>query len=220
MGRGLPDDALLNFHLIIALIYTAASGAFALSVAYERGAANLRRTALCDELTGLFNRRAFDDKVRTLLAARETGPFAVALFDLDHFKRINDVYGHAAGDAALQAFARICTESLRDTDFLARIGGEEFAVILPRTSEGKALAVVERIRTAVKGQQIAYGDARFGLTFSAGVYHSSSGAEGYDTLMRVADDFLYEAKKAGRDTVVSHPADAGSEVTATPTMPA
>jgi diguanylate cyclase (GGDEF)-like protein len=201
MGRGLPQDLLLEIHLTVALFHTVASGAFALSIAYERSTMDLRRAALRDPLTDLHNRRAFEARMREMIARGDSQPFAVALVDIDHFKQINDRYGHAAGDAALRDLARICRETLRKSDLVARMGGEEFAALLPDISAEKAYEVVDRLRRAVSEHEICHEGHRFRLTLSAGLSHSGDGADDFDAVMKAADDQLYRAKRAGRDRV-------------------
>lgn len=198
--RHLPDDPLLEIHLLLAVFALAASGAFALSIAYERGAAELLRMAHHDDLTGIANRRAFEERLRGELDAHRT-PFAVVLLDIDHFKTINDRFGHAAGDAALRACARTCRTVLRNNDFIARIGGEEFALILPDVDSEKAYEISDRVRRAVGGTSIDWQGHRFRLTLSAGIYHSSAGDLDFDSIMRMADEQLYLAKDHGRDRV-------------------
>jgi predicted signal transduction protein with EAL and GGDEF domain len=128
-----PQQQMLEIHLLIAILHVVGTGAFALSLAYERGAARLRYTATHDSLTGLMNRSAFEAAARQRIERRD-GRFAFALIDIDHFKRINDFYGHAAGDTALRTCAETCRQQLRASDIIARVGGEEFAIILDDVS--------------------------------------------------------------------------------------
>lgn len=155
----------------------------------------VERLAVTDELTGIANRRSMQvltDR-SVALSSRQLTPFSVAILDIDHFKAVNDDLGHAAGDAALQAFARIASATLRDTDSLGRWGGEEFLLLLPGTAEGFG-SVLDRIRTGVRDACL---DAR-PVTFSAGVAHHQPG-ETTDALLARADAALYAAKEAGRD---------------------
>lgn len=197
----LPDDLLLKVHLALALLHIAATGSFALSLAYERDAVRLRRLAMYDSLTGLLNRSAFEARVREFLASGRRHDFAIVLFDLDHFKRINDTYGHAVGDEALRACARVFIESLRSSSVVARWGGEEFAAILTNISAADAFAVAERVRRRIRATIIRSGSHEIRVTVSAGVCHSSSGLEDFDELLRKADAGLYTAKHNGRDRV-------------------
>lgn len=195
----LPQDLMLQIHLFVALLHTSATGAFALSIAYERSAIDLRQAALRDPLTGTYNRRAFEMQLESHLANRDE--FAIVIFDIDHFKDVNDRFGHAAGDAALRVCVETLIQAFRSKDFVARIGGEEFAVILPDTSAAGALDLSERVRRMVAEQQIDYDGHRFSITLSGGVVHNSSGLGDISALMKAADTGLYRAKHGGRDRV-------------------
>lgn len=163
--------------------------------------AQLKALARTDELTRLPNRRAWDEELRRelALAGREGRPLCLAILDLDRFKRFNDRFGHDAGDALLKASARAWKEELRASDFLARHGGEEFAILLMGHSPDEAVAVAERMRAATPSSQ----------TCSVGVAFWD-GAETAGAVMRRADAALYAAKRRGRDrvTVAEPPAPA------------
>jgi diguanylate cyclase (GGDEF)-like protein len=195
----LPEDPMLLAGVFGGLFHTTASGAFALSIAYERSAIGLREAALRDPLTKLYNRRAFGERLQRQL--QDDAEFAIVILDIDHFKVVNDRYGHVAGDAALCACAETIVQALRTHDFVARIGGEEFAAILPHTSAAGALEVVERVRDTVAARDIVSHGVRFRVTLSGGVAHSSSGLNDMDKLMKMADAGLYRAKKAGRNRI-------------------
>ncbi len=159
----------------------------------------LEHAALTDKLTGIANRRAFDEQLDlTIDHAAEDGGGCVALFDLDHFKRVNDLHGHAAGDAVLRRFAEIARGRLREHDLIARYGGEEFAIILPGASLEQARIVCDRLRTAVSDAVIEMGGCEIRVTVSGGVsqYGATSAAR---TVMADADAALYNAKLSGRD---------------------
>lgn len=205
LGDSLPYDTLLVLHLVLATIHTTSSGGFALSLAHERNAAGLKRAASEDFLTGMLNRGAFEARLRHRLESSEYTPFALVLLDIDHFKRINDGHGHAAGDAALRTCAGAIRDTLRESDFVGRIGGEEFAVFLDEVTRAQALAITERVRRAVAGLPMEFAGRPFRLTISAGLCHSSGGRD-FDLLMRNADAMLYEAKSGGRNRVVSEAA--------------
>lgn len=166
---------------------------------------NRRMAALAatDHLTGTFNRRRIGEIGNDAFAAfRSFGlPLSVALLDLDHFKRINDLHGHATGDAALRAVADALTSQLRDTDRLGRYGGEEFAVVLPRADAREAVAVVERLRAAVAGLQLGRLGIKERLTLSAGVAAARPGDAHFGELLNRADAALYRAKEDGRNRV-------------------
>ncbi len=196
-----PDDFRLQIHLAMALFHTTASGAFALSIAYERSARELLQTAMSDDLTGLPNRRAFVARLRALIDAPEQPRFAVALFDIDHFKRINDEHGHGGGDEALRACASIFARRLPEGAFVARIGGEEFGVLLPNASPAESRRAADQLRQSIKDAVISYDGRRMPLTVSAGICHSEGAPRAFDAIMRAADARLYDAKDAGRDRV-------------------
>lgn len=164
----------------------------------------VRRQATTDELTGLVNRRRFMEALEAEVDRSRLfkTPFAVVLADLDDFKRINDDHGHHAGDNALRSFGGLLAEQIRDFDVAGRLGGEEFAVLLPQTNVGEAMAVAGRIRDALTAARIDVGDGvSVRLTASFGVADSGSSAS-TDELLRRADDALYSAKRAGKDRYV------------------
>ena len=152
--------------------------------------------AYTDQLTGLSNRRAFLAEFDRRMASGAHG--CVAMLDLDHFKRINDVYGHDAGDEVLRRFASVARGCLRDGDMLARIGGEEFAVLLPGAGLAQAQIVCDRIRIAVSHATTNYAGVALLVTVSGGVASWGAGADRQATL-READIALYRAKSEGRD---------------------
>jgi diguanylate cyclase (GGDEF)-like protein len=158
-----------------------------------------------DELTGLMHRRRFVELAQRELdlAQRSAAPLAAALIDLDHFKRINDEFGHEVGDAVLRATARACARALRGTDLIARWGGEEFVVVLPLAGPGAAAEVLERVRTAIAEQVVAApGGVPVRCTASIGLASLDAGSAALDDLIRRADLAMYEAKASGRNRVV------------------
>jgi diguanylate cyclase (GGDEF)-like protein len=165
-----------------------------------------RREAFGDYLTGLANRRAFFEAAEQELARSKAVPRATAVitFDADHFKAINDRHGHPGGDTVLQQLAAVLGETFREVDVVARIGGEEFAVLLPSTDLPRAAVVAERLRAAVASQVVLFDGARIRYTVSAGVacLDAGEGLEGgIDLLLKRADQALYAAKRAGRNRV-------------------
>jgi diguanylate cyclase (GGDEF)-like protein len=158
----------------------------------ERQARQVRELARSDELTGLPNRRAWNDELPRALerARRDNAPVAVAILDLDHFKRYNDTFGHPAGDQLLKAASAAWHAALRDVDVIARYGGEEFVVLLPDAGAGDASRALARALAATP----------LGQTFSAGLA-VWDGAETSDELLQRADTALYAAKAAGRDRI-------------------
>ncbi len=156
-----------------------------------------------DDLTGALTRRAFGEHARQhlLLAARGSPPPSMLALDLDHFKRINDTHGHAAGDAVLVEFVRIAETCLRRSDLLGRIGGEEFSVLLPLTTGAGALALAERIREEVAAARILYRGTSLRVTVSVGVAEFGRHLRDLDGLLNAADTALYRAKNRGRNCV-------------------
>ncbi len=169
----------------------------------ELTAANTRleHLALTDPLTGLLNRRAFFEFARGEVARskRYGHPLALLLLDLDHFKDINDRYGHQMGDQVLAQAAAAAAGVVRVSDRLARYGGEEFVVLAPETNEEGGLALAGRIRAAIRAVAVPVGDERLNITASIGVASLDEASADVDQLLRCADQALYAAKAAGRD---------------------
>ncbi len=167
--------------------------------------AELFRQASTDGLTGISNRRHFengaDQEVRR--ARRFARDLTAMMIDIDHFKPINDTYGHAAGDSVLQGIVKRAIESLRQSDSIGRMGGEEFAVILPETNLAAAYDVAERLRKHIKEKPFAAGRAAITCTVSIGIAQLSARDGGFDGMLQRADEALYQAKENGRDCVVS-----------------
>ena len=170
----------------------------------------LRHAATHDSLTGLLNRAAMQEQLarETRRASRSRRPFSVIMLDIDHFKRVNDDLGHAAGDHVLEALAGQMSRRLRSTDSASRWGGEEFLVLLPDTDGDMAVSVAEQLRRVVSQSDIRWHQEGIALTISAGVAAWSGPEDSPTGLVDRADEALYEAKRAGRDRVRSAPADA------------
>ncbi len=165
----------------------------------QRANAELKRQAYYDRLTGVANRHYFETLLNRELARadRYGAPFALVMFDLDHFKRVNDTFGHAAGDVVLQEVTRVIAERLRDADVLGRWGGEEFMVLLPGTQEADAARVAETMRARVEGHDFPEAGR---VTISLGVAAFCAG-EPRTGLLRRVDEALYRAKGEGRNRV-------------------
>jgi two-component system cell cycle response regulator len=184
--------------------------------------------ASTDALTGLFNRRRFADVLRREFAVtrRYKNTLSCLLLDLDHFKQINDRFGHDAGDQVLKEVARRITGSLREVDLAARYGGEEFVVLLPHTSKGDARIVAERLLKNVRKQDFTFGGEVVTVTASIGCAGNSDvESSNPEDLVKAADIALYGAKKSGRNCIVMY-SNAGEERTVgsaqslpAPTMP-
>jgi diguanylate cyclase len=164
----------------------------------------VRHLATRDELTGLLNRRQMADMLERAeqFKSRTGRPFCVAVVDLDHFKRINDVHGHAGGDEVLRRFAELSKTVLRDNDAVARWGGEEFVILMGDTKMDAAKACVERVRARMAREPISLGDTTVQVTLSAGIAEPLDG-ESYERALSRADDALYAAKAHGRDRVMA-----------------
>lgn len=168
--------------------------------------AQLNELATHDPLTATLNRRAFDQALQAELERSERygHAFCVALLDLDHFKLINDDFGHTAGDEVLVAFSSCCREQLRAVDQLARFGGEEFIILMVDTEREAARQLLERIRDAVHRLKVTELPDNYPIRFSAGLAQWQPG-DTRDTLIRRADQGLYQAKGEGRDRIVVKP---------------
>lgn len=167
----------------------------------------LRRMASVDELTGVANRRVFwhamEERYEEFM--RYQVAMSVAVIDLDHFKSVNDTYGHAAGDEVLREFAKRCKAQLRDLDLIGRLGGEEFAVLLPYSDVTEASKAIERLREHVAATPVTHDDKQIAISFSAGVTQLRSTDAKLDDWMARADEALYQAKESGRNQTVVVP---------------
>jgi diguanylate cyclase len=160
--------------------------------------------ASTDSLTGAENRRGFFDKGENELrrATRYNRPISILAMDLDHFKKVNDTHGHAVGDQILRLFADVCRKVFREQDLLGRMGGEEFAVLLPEDNLAAAHTAAERLRVACEGIRLNMGKDELRITVSIGVIECGMIPENLEQALDRADKALYEAKKAGRNRVV------------------
>ncbi len=199
------DSELLatRWSVTVSVVWGVALTIHFLRISVDRLVARLRTATRTDLLTDVLNRRGFEEAFGLELARvrRSGAPLALAIGDIDRFKAINDRYGHAAGDAALKAVAARLRECCRGTDVLARIGGEEFALVMPQTTLDEALVLAERLRRSVA---LVHDEGGEPLTISFGVVECTRGEDADpDRLLGAADRALYAAKDAGRDRVVS-----------------
>ena len=171
----------------------------------ENANVTLARLATTDELTSVLNRRAFFEKAERELwrAVRYEHPMSVVLIDVDHFKAVNDNYGHAVGDEVLVALAGMLEGALRQSDVVARLGGEEFAVLLPETDGELALKITDRLRQTIEGSPMRSRAGAIELTVSAGIAERKADTTSVADLLDRADTALYAAKDAGRNRVAS-----------------
>lgn len=196
-GAGVP---LFSFMLFESMLYVIGIAYVTLCMVKERVELRFKAAAFCDALTGIGNRRAFMVNGERMLieCQRRCSPMALLLCDLDHFKRLDDAYGHQTGDQVLVAFSQVLAETLGTKDVFARIGGEEFACLLAATDEQAAVTVAERVRQAFARLPLLEPGL---LSVSIGVV--SSETRGYDLprLLSLADEALYGAKHQGRNRV-------------------
>jgi diguanylate cyclase (GGDEF)-like protein len=184
---------------------------FALGFVYmylERAERRSFELAMHDPLTGLANRRAISDALHssTARAHRQGLPFSLLLVDIDHFKRVNDSYGHQAGDEVLRVLARTLQSRLRAQDAVGRFGGEEFLVLLPDTDRDGALVVAQALREAVAQSPAQWAGRSIHVTVSIGVGGGKlAPQDSIDSLVAAADSALYAAKQGGRDRVEQAP---------------
>jgi diguanylate cyclase (GGDEF)-like protein len=195
-----PDNWAEDANVIVSIAGLSGVGALSLGLNQSRLARSHRLASLTDGLTGLLNRRALFDQFGKGDVRPHT---ALLLFDLDRFKEINDRHGHAAGDEVLRRFAVLMRAELRATDFAARVGGEEFLAVLPRSTPEAAAGVAERIRQRFAAEPIPCEGTTLYCTVSAGM--AIAGAEGatLDILLGITDSALYDAKRGGRNRLES-----------------
>jgi two-component system cell cycle response regulator len=171
----------------------------------EEAMLRVYESTLRDALTGLYNRRHLERQLDVEIAAaiRHSRHLTVAMLDIDHFKRVNDTYGHAAGDAVLRAFAKTVGQLVRPEDLFARYGGEEFTLVLRDTHASQALHLAERLRSTIEQAPVVVGGQALRITSSCGVASlEECQPPDQETVLRVADERLYRAKQAGRNRVV------------------
>ena len=216
LGREAIGNQATELCLAVLTAFAAAHSALALVVALplvivlQRSlrCASLAAAARTDAKTGLLNAAAWQREaaVEVTRAAQARTPLAVAIADIDHFKAVNDTHGHLAGDAVLAAVAAAMRDLLRDCDLCGRFGGEEVALLLPRTTPVQAREITERIRQGISQLAIPRdGTAAIRITISIGVAVPSQGRRTLDDLLAAADHALYQAKRSGRDRVVIYP---------------
>ncbi len=196
-----PEPGRLTHDEVRNLTELGAGAATPLEIVWEIDA--VTRRASTDGLTGLVNRRAFDEHLKRLLneTDRFGQPLALILADIDHFKRINDTWGHEAGDEVLRRVAGKLLDGVRNVDVVARYGGEEFAILLPQTSLEGATDLADRLRHAVEAQPVKFKGEEITATISLGVASYPDAVRVREILFRSADRALYEAKRAGRNRV-------------------
>jgi diguanylate cyclase (GGDEF)-like protein len=194
-----PSNWAEDLSLVIVIASMTGIGALSLALNQGRLARHHQREAQTDALTGLLNRRALFD----LHGKTAVGAFtAVVVFDLDGFKAVNDQFGHAAGDEVLKVFAEVLSTDLRPSDSVARMGGEEFAMVLRRTLPETAEATAERVRSAFAARTVETESGPLRCTVSAGFAFGSADGMSFDKVLSAADKALYAAKRGGRNRVL------------------
>jgi diguanylate cyclase (GGDEF)-like protein len=202
---GLPVDPVwVGVYMFILFGHASFGGVLFITLIKERSEAEQRSFAMSDPLTGLLNRRAFSDHVAAGVAPAigEESPSALLVLDLDHFKEVNDRFGHEVGDRMLKTFAQLAKQTMRPTDRLYRMGGEEFCFVLPDCDLAGAVAAAERLRDAVEKCSIETTAGAAQVTVSIGVAATRQEV-GADVVLAAADAAVYEAKARGRNRVVA-----------------
>jgi diguanylate cyclase (GGDEF)-like protein len=195
---GAPSNWAEELNLVVSLAGFVGIGAVSLALNHWRAAGLHQHDALTDALTGLLNRRALFDAFGTRPVPKGT---ALVLFDLDHFKTINDEHGHATGDEVLTRFAAVLAAGARRADRAARIGGEEFVLVLPATPQDGAVRVADRIRAQFAELAIVTESGIIQATVSAGIAFANEDRQSLDALLGIADKALYAAKREGRNRI-------------------
>jgi diguanylate cyclase (GGDEF)-like protein len=211
----LPDVFTTEWQTVLAIetiIYAIGTAFIMLLMVKDHHVHFYRLAATTDHLTGVFNRRAFIEAANAMYARQGARGEAVTLlmFDLDKFKSINDRFGHGVGDSALKVFAKVASSSVRATDVFGRLGGEEFAALVPEETEG-AVLVAERLRLAFQAAGVTIDGHEIGATVSIGVATSYAAVPDLDALLLRADEALYAAKNGGRNRHHVAPDEPGCE---------
>lgn len=211
----LPEFFAAHWVTVFALatiVYALATAYLVLVMVKDRHVQFYRKAATTDGLTGLLNRRAFLEAATAMQAAQGARgePVTLLMFDLDHFKSVNDRFGHATGDSVLKVFAQTASSSVRATDIVARLGGEEFVAMVPETMDG-AVHVAERLRATYEIAGLLVDEIAVGSTVSIGMATSYKAVPDIDALLLRADEALYAAKREGRNRFRCAPEEPGSE---------
>jgi diguanylate cyclase (GGDEF)-like protein len=174
----------------------------------DEALAMIAEQSVRDPLTGVYNRRKLEEQLATELAraTRYKRSLSILMLDIDHFKRVNDEYGHLAGDEVIRHVTKIASKGLRQSDFVGRYGGEEFVVLLPEIATAGAITVAERIRTAVAATPAQFEDQTIAVTISVGVAELGIFPRSAESLLGEADEALYLSKNGGRNRVSIRPA--------------
>ncbi len=197
----IPENCMSSYHEdMVDLILQSCSFA----IARQEKIDILSNAAAIDPLTGCYNRREFENQLKKNIsgAMRYKTDLSIFMFDLDHFKKVNDEYGHLAGDEVLKDIASIVQSDMREGDIVARYGGEEFIAILPGASKFKAMELAERLRIKISNKATQYNNDKIHVTASFGVAQFDHECTDIKNLIKNADDMLYKAKVKGRNMVM------------------
>ncbi|MDO7896948.1 sensor domain-containing diguanylate cyclase [Pseudomonas citrulli] len=194
-----PDSKINHICLVIYDVTDVATNRHQLQAAN----AQLQQLSSIDRLTGLYNRGHWEENLKAAYARhlRYGNALSLVMFDIDHFKRVNDTYGHQAGDKVIEQVARVLREHVRDSDAAGRYGGEEFGVVLSDTDKAGAQVFAERLRKAIEGLEVLHGDQSIRFTISLGVADLSQPANSHADLIAWSDHALYTSKETGRNRV-------------------
>lgn len=197
-----PDSKINHICLVIYDVTDVATNRHQLQAAN----AQLQQLSSTDRLTGLYNRGHWEENLKATYARHQRygNNSSLIMFDIDHFKRVNDTYGHQAGDKVIEQVAHLVREHVRDSDVAGRYGGEEFGVVLSDTDKAGARMFAERLRKAVEEMDVPYGDVVIRFTISLGVADLSQPSNSHADLIAWADEALYTSKKTGRNRVTVH----------------
>ncbi|MGX9568026.1 sensor domain-containing diguanylate cyclase [Pseudomonas viciae] len=197
-----PDSKINHICLVIYDVTDVATNRHQLQAAN----AQLQQLSSTDRLTGLYNRGHWEESLRAAYARhhRYGNTLSLVMLDIDHFKRVNDAYGHQAGDKVIEHVARLLREHARDSDVVGRYGGEEFGVVLSDTDSSGAQTFAERMRHSVEALEVVYNDQHIRFTISLGVADLSQPSNSHADLIARADQALYTSKKTGRNRVTVH----------------
>ncbi|WP_167759791.1 GGDEF domain-containing protein [Massilia horti] len=206
LGLGtMSPYGLINTIVLYLFAAGIAAAMMAVLVAFRRQAflfeKQLLHSARHDSLSGAANRGYLNEAGarEVALARRHKRPLALAMIDIDHFKRVNDIYGHVAGDNVIRELANVCRHNLREGDLFGRFGGEEFVCVMPETEADQAFACVERIRRSIEALRLDTGRGPLQFTISTGIAVLGPGRDQWESLLQEADDALYQAKGGGRN---------------------
>ena len=163
---------------------------------------NLQKAAIFDDLTGCYNKKEIEVLLEKFLkeALRYSTPLSIIMLDIDHFKKVNDTYGHLAGDFILKEIANVIKKSIRSSDACGRFGGEEFIILLPNTKLSGAMKLAERIRKNIENYEFVFRNKKIPITVSIGITSASKNDSVFSLIQR-ADEALYEAKNKGRNRI-------------------